>query len=393
MNLTNLRDFVVSKIVKGALKREQLGVFPREIYEELYKNGFLKTYFPQKYGGAETTAAELANAYRILGYGSAGVSSSVLGVLLGMSPLLLYGTKKLQDLVFKAYFSKFELAAFCMTEKATGFDIINTKTKAIKVSGGYKITGEKNYITNGTHAHHLSVLAQTEGENGEPLGITVFYVAGDSPGVTRGPAMRTLGQTDSDMGELFFNSVFVPEENVIGKVGEGLPILQHCLARTKILMAAACVGMCDRALELVLAHLSSRTSGGKKLIAKSSIQQVIAKHMTEIEAAWALIESAATEWDNGKVPVKKANMAKLFAAEAAMKFLTEAVELIGVQGYQQDHEIGKIFRDIKGYEIAEGSTAVLEVMIGREIVNGYLKKQKPEEKPVASEKKHAKVAA
>lgn len=252
-----------------------------------------------------------------------------------------------------------------MTEAVCGSNLQMIQTKAIETKDGFVIIGEKNFITNATHSNHLSVFARLYSESGSDLGVTCFYVPGDTPGLLRGPVMKKFGWKKANTGTLYLRDVRIPKQYLIGKPGAGLEILAHCLSRSKILLAAIAQGICDRAFDLTSKRLSETERFGKALLEQTSIRQLLARLLTKSEAAWLLTSQAAATWDSQKSAVEASSMAKLFAGNVATEVTKETMELFGAQGYFLDFEISRLWEDAKATEIVEGASFVQEILIAK----------------------------
>jgi alkylation response protein AidB-like acyl-CoA dehydrogenase len=367
LDLESLRKIVRSKVIEISKECDTTDRFPMELYEQLHVDGWLRAFVPDPAGGAGSDLYALAQIARELAYGSTGVFTTFTVNFLGMSPLLLYGPRPLAERLCSEFGRRLALWSYAMTEPDTGSEIAKTRTLARRVEGGYRLSGKKCLISNATFAEHMSVFARIEGSDPERPAITTFYVPGDSPGLTRGAPLKKLGQRDSNTSELYFDDVFVPSENRIGAEGQGLRIAFHCLQRSKILIAAAAVGVSDRARDLVVGHLRSRELYGGPLLRQPTIHHQLAQLETEAEAAWLLTARAAAKWSVDDFAVKEASMAKMFAANLAVKYVSEALELFGGYGFTREYEIEKLYRDVRVLEIYEGPTFVQQALIAREL--------------------------
>ncbi|MDZ4676581.1 MAG: acyl-CoA dehydrogenase family protein [Oligoflexia bacterium] len=366
-DLQYIKNFTREMIIPGSQERDRNAHFAHNIYAELHKLNIMHAVVPKTLGGLEMPVSDMIWVIKELAFGSAGVATTVMANLLGYSPVVLYGSEELKRKRFLETPEKSSLWSFAMTEAAVGFDVGNTQTRAKKIKTGYILNGRKDYITNSAHATHISVFANVQNTQGNLLGISTFYVPANAEGVRRGESMNKLGHRESNTGELFFENVFVPDEHLLGEIGQGIKILHHSLGRTKTLIGAIANGICTRAFELATGHLASRGTQGHTLLNKSAVQQFLVRYYTEIQAAWLLTCHAAATWDSGSLAIQEASMTKMYSSDLAVRFASEALELMGAQGYSADNEISRLYRDAKLLEIYEGSTQVLEILIGKEI--------------------------
>jgi acyl-CoA dehydrogenase len=380
-DLSSLENYVREKVLPGAAERDRDSTFASQIYSDLHKFGYFQAFVQKEFGGTGASLTDLACITRKLAYGASAVATTFIANMLGSGPTLLHGTRELRQRLSGESVERLSLWSFCMTEPDAGTDLMNTRTRAEKVKGGYVLQGKKCFITNANHAEHLSVFARIDGAN-EKAPVSAFYVPASSKGVSRGKPLKKLGQRESDTGELYFDGVFVPAENLLGNEGDGLKIAFHCLQRSKTLIAAMGLGMCDRAHDLIKTHLHQRVHYGKPLLSLPTIQCFLAQLHTESTAAWLLACQAAATWDTGDMAIKEASMAKMYAADVAARTMAELLELFGGYGFTQEFEIERLYRDVKILDIFEGATFVQQILIAKELFKD-LKPKKPLAKAAA----------
>ncbi len=365
--IQDFRQFSQLQIKPGVFGRDQKSEFPLEIFQQLYSQGWLKAAAQKEYGGTEIQTSQLIHWAREMATVSSGIFISSLGHILGQSPLFIFGSKDLRKKLAPDKAPSLSLWSFCMTEPAAGTDIFNIQTHAKRVPGGFLLTGQKHLITNASFSDHLSVFAKLWIPEKQKEAISVFYVPAGTTGVKRGDRLEKFGLRESNTGGLIFSEVFVPEENLIGEPGQGIEILYRCIQKSKTLIAAAAVGICDRALQLAQERLNGRISQGKSLLDRPVISSMLAQLHTEARAAWLLTCEAAAAWDAGEPAIKEASMAKLFAADVAVKTVSETMELHGGYSYNIESEIQRLYRDVKALEIVEGASFVQQALIAREL--------------------------
>jgi len=371
-DLAPLRAVVRDTVLPAAAAADEGGPFPAHVYETLHQLGWLQGFIPEDLDGAGLSTLQMAQVARCIGYGSGGVLTSALINVLAISPILLRGSEELRRRTAGRYVDTFALWAFAMTEPNAGFDVVNTRTTARRVEGGYRLNGAKCFITNGTVASHFTVYAVLEGaSDGRRAGV-LFYVPGDAPGLSRGAPLKKMGQHASDTSEIFFDDVFVPTADRIGEEGEGLGLALRCVQRSKTIISAGAVGVADRVHELVVDHLANRRRSNGPLLALPQLQSTLAKWYTRKEAAWLLAEKAAHAWDAGDATLE-ASMAKMFASDVAVNFANDAMEMFGGYGYTSEFEISRIYRDAKLLEIYEGTTSIQRALVSRELFGGRLR--------------------
>jgi len=363
--LEKFKTFVREEVIPRSAEYDEKGEFDHRITKRLHELGLLTPITPVEHGGLNLPVQDLVWIARTLAYGSSGVSATFIGNLLGYSAIVLYAQPELKKRLCEKMHREFGLWSFGMTEKGCGSDLEKTATKAVKTKNGYVLNGEKNFITNASYATDISIFAQTFSESGEVLGISCFYVPGNSKGLTRGAGEKKLGWRESNTGHLYLKDVEIPASHLLGVEGKGLKILTHCLNRSKTLLGAVSVGICDRALDLTLERLGGTDRFDRPLLTKHSIRHVISRLSVKVECAWLLACQAAATWDNNAYAVREASMSKLFGGATATQVTGKCVELFGARGFLSSFEISRLYRDSKAIEIVEGPTLVQELLISK----------------------------
>lgn len=366
-DLSSLKRFVNEKIIPGSKDRDVNSEFPVSLFDELHRLGWMQAFIPEEFGGLGASTSELIRIIRALAYGSPGMATSLSASMTAVLAIILGAKEGLRARVCEDILNNPSFASFCFTEPDCGSDVLSIKTKAVPVEGGYLLTGKKCFVTNANFSKHLVVVAKIDGIEHPKKAITLFYIPSDAKGLSKGTAYDKMGQRDSNTGELFFDQIFVSEKNRIGQEGEGLSIAIRSLQRSRTTFAAAAVGLCDRAGDLVKNYLEERVLYGKPLITQPAIRNSLAQLHTEKEAVWLLTCVAATEWEQDHFEFRFSSMAKLMAGQIAVKFASQSLEFFGGWGYMKEYEIERIYRDAKFYEIAEGPTFVQQIIIAKEL--------------------------
>jgi alkylation response protein AidB-like acyl-CoA dehydrogenase len=366
VDLSSLQSLARQEILPRAGARDRSSQFPLEIFVKLHSLGWLQSAIPQDLGGAGASATDLACISSELAFASTGVATSFVAHTLGMSPIILFGTREQKQKLIAPCAAKPDLWSFCMTEPDSGTDIHASRTIARRSAEGYVLEGKKCFITNADFAEHFVVFARTE--NADPASpLTAFYVPAHSPGISLGRPLDKMGTRESDTGEVFFDGVKIPEAFRIGGEGQGIAIAFRALHRSKMLLAACAVGTSRRALAMGTEFLSNRVHYGKPLLALPTIRCLLAGLHTEVDAAWLLTCLAAATWESGESAIKEASMAKIYAADAAVKVTSEVLELMGGYGFSREYDIERLYRDAKLYEILEGGSFVQQTLISKEL--------------------------
>jgi alkylation response protein AidB-like acyl-CoA dehydrogenase len=238
----------------------------------------------------------------------------------------------------------------------------------VKRGDKWVLNGTKTFITNGTYANCAVVLAVTDKEKGASGGITAFVVEKGTPGFRPGKKENKLGLRASDTAELIFENCEVPEENLVGKVGEGFKDAMRVLDGGRISIAALSLGMARGALDAAVKYSKERRQFGKAIAEFQAIQFKLADMATELDAAWLLTMRAAQMKDKGMRVTRESAMAKLYASEAACRICNEGVQIHGGYGFIKDYPAEKFYRDVRLCPIGEGTSEIQRMVIARELL-------------------------
>jgi alkylation response protein AidB-like acyl-CoA dehydrogenase len=359
------RDFAQRELFKDILERDEHSVFPAEHIRKLAELGFLGMLVNSKYGGTgmDTISYVLAIEEISKVDASVGVIISVNNSLVAYE-LEEYGTEE-QKQKFLVPLAKGEkLGAFLLSEPEAGSDATSQHTKAIDMGDHYLLNGTKNWITNGGSASTYIVIAQSDSSKGH-RGINALIVDRNSEGITLGPHENKMGMRSSDTHSVMFNDVKVPKENRLGEDGWGFKIAMKTLEGGRIGIAAQALGLASGALELAVKYSKERKTFGTEIINHQGIAFKLADMATDIEAARFLCLKAAWLKDNNQPYGTASAMAKLFAAETAMKVTTEAVQIHGGYGYVKEYHVERLMRDAKLTQIYEGTSEIQKIIIAR----------------------------
>ncbi|NOU19829.1 MAG: acyl-CoA dehydrogenase [Bacteroidales bacterium] len=359
------RDYTQRELLKDILERDEKCIFPAEHIKKLAELGFLGMLVSTKYGGSgmDTISYVLAIEEISKVDASVGVIISVNNSLVAYE-LEEFGTEEQKQKYLVPLATGEKLGAFLLSEPEAGSDATSQHTKAIDMGDHYLMNGTKNWITNGGSADTYIVIAQTDASKGHK-GINAFIVDRNSKGITIGPHENKMGMRSSDTHSVMFNDVIVPKENRLGEDGWGFKIAMKTLEGGRIGIAAQALGLASGALELAVKYAKERKTFGTEIINHQGIAFKLADMATEIEAARFLCLKAAWLKDNNKPYGTESAMAKLFAAETAMKVTTEAVQIHGGYGYVKEYHVERLMRDAKLTQIYEGTSEIQKIIIAR----------------------------
>jgi alkylation response protein AidB-like acyl-CoA dehydrogenase len=366
------RSFAQNDLKPGVIERDSKMQYPTEQVRKMAELGFLGMMVSPKYGGGGMDSLSYVIAMEEISKvdSSCSVIMSVNNSLVCWG-IETYGTEEQKQRYLPKLASGEWIGSFCLSEPEAGSDATSQRTTAIDMGDHYLLNGTKNWITNGgTSSVHL-VIAQTDVEKGH-RGINAFIVETSWDGVVIGAKEDKLGIRASDTHTIMYNDVKVPKENRIGEDGFGFKFAMKTLSGGRIGIAAQALGIAAGAYELSVAYSQEREAFGKPIAKHQAIAFKLADMATDIEAARLLVYRSALLKDQGKDYTQAAAMAKLFAAETAMKHTVEAVQIHGGYGFVKEYHVERLMRDAKITQIYEGTSEIQRVVISRGILKGDL---------------------
>ena len=362
------REFAESEIRPIAVEIDRDARFPHETIKRMGELGLMGIAVPERWGGAGSDMVAYVVALEEIARvcASHAVVMSVNNSLYG-SPVLAFGTDAQRERFLKPVASGQAHGCFALTEPQAGSDARNQATLARRDGEHYVITGRKMFITNGREALFALVFAQTD-VAAEKRGITAFIVEKGTPGFSVSKTEDKLGIRASDTAELVFDECRVPVSHRLGAEGQGFKIALATLDGGRIGIAAQAVGIAAGAYVRSVAYARERKAFGVAIGQHQMVQWMLADMATTVYGARLLTLKAAALKDAGRPFTKEAAMAKLFAAETAMKVTTDAVQVHGGYGYIRETEIERYFRDAKITQIYEGTSQIQKLVIAREVL-------------------------
>ena len=362
------RRFARERLERVGVEIDRTHQFPTAAVAELGKLGMLGVFIPEQYGGAglDNVAYALVVEELSVECASTGVIVSAHSSL-GSWPILGTGTAEQKDRFLPKMATGEWLGCFALTEPQAGSDAAGQKTRAVRDGDSYILNGTKNFITNGPEAAIAIVFAMTAAEKGNH-GISAFIVETSTPGFAVTRIEEKMGINGSHSAQLAFSDLRVPRENLLTKEGEGFKVAMKTLDGGRIGIAAQAIGIARASLEASLKYAQQRQAFGRPIASNQAIQWKLADMAVEINAARLLALQAATLKDAGKPCTKQSAMAKLFAAETAMKAATEAVQIHGGYGYTKEFKVERYFRDAKITEIYEGTSEIQRLVISSQVL-------------------------
>ena len=359
-------DFAEKEIRPVAWDYDRDATWPQEILEKAWELGLMNSHIPEEYGGPGLDCMTGSLIEEELGWGCAGITTSIVNSGLASAPLLIAASEDVKKKYLGMLTEECSFASFCLTEPEAGSDVGSMRTTAEKKGDKYVINGTKQFITNGSYASWFTVLAKTDPDAGH-RGLSVFVVPkGD--GITVDKKEDKLGQRASDTATISFQDVEIPVENLIGEENKGFKLAMMTFDRTRPGVSAIAVGIAQAALEFSSEYSKERVQFGVPIAMHQAVSFMIADMATKIEASRLLVWKSAALLDEGKQNTLVSSMAKRFAADTAMEVTVDAVQVHGGYGYIKDYPVEKLMRDAKLMQIYEGTSQVQRLVIAREVL-------------------------
>ena len=362
------RKFADERIAPGTIDRDEKEEFPREIVRELGDLGFMGMMVPEEWGGSGLDTTSYVFALEEVSR----VDASV-GVIMSVNnSLVCYGinkdgTQEQKQRFLKDLASGKKLGAFALSEPEAGSDASNQRTTAVRDGDCYILNGSKNWITNGSTADLVLVMAATDRSKGAK-GISTFIVEKGTPGFAVAKKERKLGIRSSDTVSLAFTECRVPAANRIGGEGDGFRYAMKTLEGGRIGISAQAVGIAQACLNASVRYARERKAFDRPIAELQAIQFKIADMATDIDASRMLMLKAAALKDAGEPFGAEAAMAKLFAARTAVQSALEAIQIHGGYGYVREYLVERYLRDAKITEIYEGTSEIQRIVIARSLL-------------------------
>ena len=356
-------EFAANELRPVASEWDAKDDFPRDLLPKAARLGLTATRIPREYGGVEVDAVTASIVAEELSWGCAGLAATIGATQFPVRPLLRFGTEEQKERYLPMLASEEGcLAAFATTETQGGSDVSAMRTSARRDGDEWVLNGEKCYVTNGGIAELTLVFARAEG------GISAFLVERGDPGVSAGRKEDKIGLRSSHTGSLVLADARIPADRLLGEEGGGFLVAMDFFEHSRPQVAAGAVGVARAAFEYATEYARERKAFGKPILAKQGVSFKLADMAMEIEAARLLTWRACAALDAGEDAGLLGSYAKAFAADAAMRATTDAVQILGGAGIMRDHPVEKWMRDAKVFQIVEGTSE-----IQRHVIAGYLR--------------------
>jgi alkylation response protein AidB-like acyl-CoA dehydrogenase len=356
-------EFADREVAPHAAELDREDRVPFETLEKLSEMGFMGLCVPEEYGGAGADFLSYCLLIEEISRADAGVGVTLaVHTSAGTLPIVMYGDEGQKARWVPDLARGDKIGSFALTEPTTGSDAAAIQTTAERVDGGYRISGHKQWVTNGRIAGAVIVFARA------PEGPTAFVVGTDAEGISFGKHARKMGVISATTDDVHLENVFVPEEDRLLQEGRGLKVALGTLDFGRIGIAAQALGIAEAAFRYASGYAAERTTFGKPIAEHQAIAFKLAEMQTKLRAARLLVYEAAWMKDRGMRVTEAGARAKLYASQAANEVTYEAVQVLGGYGYIKDHPVERHYRDARVTEIYEGTSEIQKLVISRGIL-------------------------
>jgi alkylation response protein AidB-like acyl-CoA dehydrogenase len=360
------REIATQELAPRAHDAEERGEFPEAAYRLLGKSGLLSLPFAEEYGGGaqpyETylqVVEEIATAWP-----SVGVGMSVH--CLTANVVASNGDEALRAEWLPRMLSGDWLGAYCLSEPQAGSDVSGIRTRAVRDADEYVVNGTKQWISNGSCADYYILFARTSED--PKRGLSTLVVPGDTPGMTFGAPEKKMGLASDVTTQVIFDGARIPAAQLVGEEGAGMKVALSALDAGRLGIAAVATGIAQAALAHAVSYAGERQQFGRPIGELQGLQFLLADMAADVERARATYLMAARLKDAGRPFARQASIAKLTASDAAMRVTTDAVQVLGGNGYTREYPFERLFRDAKVTQIFEGTNQIQRMVIGRDLL-------------------------
>ncbi|MDY8138514.1 acyl-CoA dehydrogenase family protein [Aquimarina sp. 2201CG5-10] len=365
----SLKDFLQKEVVPHIDKWEKTGTIDRFIWEKFGEMGYFGIPYPEEFGGLGLdlfyTVIFLEELQKI---NSGGFAAAMWAhVYLAMTHINKEGDHDIREKYLTPSITGEKIGCLCITEPFGGSDVAGMRTTAVKDGDSYVINGSKTFITNGVYSDYLVVAAKTTPELGNK-GISIFVIDRETPGISA-TKLEKLGWRASDTGEIAFDNVKIPVQNLMGEEDKGFSYIMQHFALERLVMGVNSHARAEYALEYVLQYMSEREAFGRTIDKFQALRHSVAEMASEIEMCKEFNYSVAKRLNEGQYVVKEASMSKLLSTKMADKVIYDCLQLLGGYGYMEEYPLARLFRDSRLGPIGGGTSEILKEVIAKMIID------------------------
>ncbi len=365
----SLREFLKKEVVPHIEKWEETGKIDRFIWEKFGEMGYFGIAYPEEYGGLDLdlfyTVILLEELQRIH---SGGFAAAIWAhAYLAMTHINKEGDDRIKQEYLAPSISGEKIGCLAITEPFGGSDVAGMKTTAVKEGDHYIINGSKTFITNGVYSDYLVIAAKTDPKLGNK-GISIFVIDRDTTGVSA-TKLDKLGWRASDTGEIAFDNVKIPVQNLMGEENKGFSYIMQHFALERLIMGVNAHARAEYALEYTIKYMSEREAFGRTIDKFQALRHSVADMASEIEMCKEFNYSITKRLDRGQYVVKEASMSKLLSTKMADEAIYKCLQLLGGYGYMEEYPIARLFRDSRLGPIGGGTSEILREIIAKIVID------------------------
>lgn len=361
--------FCDEQIVPRAAAIDEAHEFPRELFEKIGELGFFGMRYPEEAGGSGFGLFEICLAVTEIARGSVSLAGcTTMQSMMGTHFLHALGNDDIRERLFAPALEGKKVGAICMTEPNAGSDLSSIATTAEKVEGGWRLNGQKMWVTSAPVADFFTVFAKApRGGLDDEKVLSIFLVERDFDGLMIGKPIEKMGVWALPTSELAFEDCAVPDSHLLGEIGDGEAEVRKLLAQIRIITGAIAIGVARAAVDEAVRYAGERTQFGKPINRFQAIQLSLAEMGTTLEAAVRIVYYAAWLKDAGKPHHAEAAMAKLFASETAATICDKAARVLASYGYAMEYPVQRYLRDVRFTLIGGGTSEILKLIIAKDM--------------------------
>jgi acyl-CoA dehydrogenase len=363
-----IRRFVVRELRPHAQEWEDARWFPNDVFERMAELGFLGLKYPEEYGGQGGDFVHDAVLSEELPRAGSGGLSAGIGAHVGIAtpPVWKFGTADQKRRFLEPAIRGEKIAALGITEPHSGSDVAAIRTFARRVDGGYLVNGSKTFITNGVRADFVVTAVKTTEEGGHH-GLSFLIVEKGMEGFSVSKKLEKMGWHASDTGELAFDDVFVPEENLLGEENRGFYLIVANFQWERLLMALGAVGSMEAVIERTVDYMRERTAFGRPIGKFQALRHKLAEMAVKLEASRSLTYHALRLFAAGEDAIREVTEAKLLTQRAAFEVADDALQIHGGAGYMKEYELERVARDTRLGPIGGGTDEIMKEILGKQL--------------------------
>ncbi|GAB3377167.1 acyl-CoA dehydrogenase family protein [Spongiibacter taiwanensis] len=362
----SVKKMYAKELVPYVEQWEQEGIVSRAFWQACGENGMLLPDIPEQYGGMGLDFR--FNAIILEETAMAGTTGPAFGVHNDIVAHYInnYGSEKVKQEWLPKMATGGAIGAICMSEPSTGSDLKEVRTKATPVEGGFVLNGSKTFITNGINAD-VAVIAARVGDDSGAKAISLFVTGCDQKGFIKGRKLDKVGNRSSDTAELFFEDLFIPAENMLGKQGDGFIYMMKELPQERLSIAISCQAAAQHAYDIAVGYVKERRAFGKAVFDFQNTKFVLANLKAQLQVGWAHLDACIEALVEKRLTTDEAAAAKLWHSELRCKVVDDCLQMFGGYGYIEEYEIARLWRDARVMRIYGGTSEIMKDLISRSI--------------------------